>query len=150
MKICRLKKNGSLFIEDDRSILISISAFGTLRRNLIENIGLERMKGFLIRYGWELGQEDARKAKKKDFTTIKEAVDFGPIIHRMRGHAEIGITKLETEQQDGNYLSFSKARGKTPMRLRSILESLDFPIPLSVILCSDMLAAIFQMFVIRR
>ena len=73
----QIKQNGSIFIEDDRSILISISAFGTLRRNLIENIGLERMKGFLIRYGWELGQEDARKAKKKDFTTIKEAVDFG-------------------------------------------------------------------------
>ena len=96
-----IKKNGSIFIEDDRSILISISAFGTLRRNLIENIGLERMKGFLIRYGWELGQEDARKAAKKDFTTIKEAVDFGPILHRMRGHADIGVTKLETEQHDG-------------------------------------------------
>ena len=96
-----IKKNGSIFIEDDRSILISISAFGTLRRNLIENIGLERMKGFLIRYGWELGQEDARKAIKKNFTTIQEMVDFGPILHRMRGHAEIGVTKLETKQHDG-------------------------------------------------
>lgn len=96
----QIKKNGSIFIEDDRSILISISAFGTLRRNLIENIGLERMKGFLIRYGWELGQEDAKKAIKKNFHTIKDFVDYGPFLHRMRGHAEIGITKLETKQQN--------------------------------------------------
>lgn len=96
-----IKKNGSILIEDDRSILISISAFGMLRQNLIENIGLERMKGFLIRYGWELGQEDAKKALKQSFNTIKDYVDYGPILHKMRGHAEIGITKLETKQHDG-------------------------------------------------
>ena len=90
-----IKKNGSLFMDDDRSILISISAFGTLRKNLIKNIGNERMKGFLIRYGWELGQEDAKKVLKKDLNTIKDVIEYGPILHRMRGNAEIEVTKLE-------------------------------------------------------
>jgi PucR family transcriptional regulator, purine catabolism regulatory protein len=90
-----VKKNGSLFMDNDRSILISISAFGTLRKNLIENIGNERMKGFLIRYGWELGQEDAKKVLKKNLNTIKEVIECGPILHRMRGNAEIEVTNLE-------------------------------------------------------
>ena len=90
-----VKKNGSLFMDKDRSILISISAFGTLRKNLIENIGNERMKGFLIRYGWELGQEDAKKVLKKNLNTMKDVIEYGPILHRMRGNAEIEVTKLE-------------------------------------------------------
>lgn len=90
-----VKKNGSLFMDNDRSILISISAFGTLRKNLIENIGNERMKGFLIRYGWELGQEDAKKVLKKDLNTMKDVIEYGPILHRMRGNAEIEVTNLE-------------------------------------------------------
>jgi PucR family transcriptional regulator, purine catabolism regulatory protein len=90
-----VKKNGSIFMDDDRSILISISAFGTLRKNLIENIGNERMKGFLIRHGWELGQEDAKKVLKKNLNTIKDVIEYGPILHRMRGNAEIEVTNLE-------------------------------------------------------
>src|SRR3954464_8898330 len=90
-----VKKNGSLFMDEDRSILISISAFGTLRKNLIENIGSERMKGFLIRHGWELGQEDAKKVLKKNLNTMKDVIEYGPILHRMRGNAEIEVTILE-------------------------------------------------------
>lgn len=82
-------------MDDDRSILISISAFGTLRKNLIENIGNERMKGFLIRHGWELGQEDAKKVLKKKLNTIKDVIEYGPILHRIRGNAEIEVVHLE-------------------------------------------------------
>lgn len=91
----QVKKNGSLYLEDDRSLLISISAFGTLRNNLIKNIGKERMKGFLIRYGWELGQEDAKKVQKKNWNNMKEMIEYGPVLHRMRGNADIVVTVLE-------------------------------------------------------
>ena len=54
-------ENGAVYINDERIILTSISAFGTLRRDLINTIGTGRMKGFLIRYGKELGKEDGEK-----------------------------------------------------------------------------------------
>ena len=95
-----IKKNGSLLMDDDRSILISISSFGTLRKNLIKNIGNERMKGFLIRYGWELGQEDAKKVLKKNLNTMKDVIEYGPILHRMRGNAEIEVTNLEIKPEN--------------------------------------------------
>ena len=95
----QIEKNGSLFMDDDRSILMSISAFGTLRKNLIKNIGNERMKGFLIRYGWELGQEDAKKVLKKNLNTMKDVIEYGPILHKMRGNAEIEVAKLEMKPE---------------------------------------------------
>lgn len=96
-----VKENGSIFIADDRSILISISAFGTLRRDLIKNIGHDRIKGFLIRYGWELGKEDAKKVLKQKMKTLQDAFYYGPMLHRMKGHVNAVPTKLEVEPKDG-------------------------------------------------
>ncbi|MGE7587660.1 XylR N-terminal domain-containing protein [Peribacillus sp. NPDC101480] len=52
---------GEIHLNDERMILTSSSIFGTLRKDLIENIGFERMKSFLIRYGWNIGVNDAKK-----------------------------------------------------------------------------------------
>lgn len=93
-------QNGSLFLGDDRSILTSISAFGTLRNNLIQNIGNERMKGFLFRHGWEIGQEDAKKVLKKNLKNKEEAIYYGPILHRLRGNADIEVTGLKMIEEN--------------------------------------------------
>jgi PucR family transcriptional regulator, purine catabolism regulatory protein len=92
-----VNENGSVFIGDDRSIIISISAFGKLRKELIENIGTERMKGFLIRYGWELGQEDAEKVLKKELDSVEEMILYGPVLHKMQGNAMVEPSKLEVK-----------------------------------------------------
>ncbi|WP_338473002.1 XylR N-terminal domain-containing protein [Niallia sp. XMNu-256] len=99
-KNLHVENNGSLYLGDDRSILISISAFRTLRKNLIQNIGSERMKGFLFRHGWENGQEDANKVLKKNLQDKKEAIYYGPILHRLRGNADIEVTELEMKVEN--------------------------------------------------
>ena len=58
-------KDSLIYVDNKRNVLVSMSAFGELRKDLINNIGLERMKGFLIRYGWDLGQQDGKKIKSK-------------------------------------------------------------------------------------
>ncbi|WP_416825610.1 XylR N-terminal domain-containing protein [Ectobacillus polymachus] len=93
-------EDGTIYIDDDRSILISISAFGTLRRDLIKNIGNERMKGFLIRYGWELGQQDAKRIQKQNLNSIREVIEYGPILHTMKGHVIAKSTKLEVKSEN--------------------------------------------------
>lgn len=57
--------NGRIFLNDERIILISSSVFGILREDLAENLSEERMKGFLIRYGWNLGKKDAKNVQSK-------------------------------------------------------------------------------------
>lgn len=94
----QVKENGSLLIKDDRSLIISIAAFGTLRKELIENIGNDRMKGFLIRYGWKLGEADAEKVLRMDLDTIEERVLYGPKLHKMRGNAAIEANIVEIKK----------------------------------------------------
>src|ERR1700748_544571 len=43
---------------EDRQMVLSSAALGILRQQLARNIGIERIKGFLIRFGWEMGVND--------------------------------------------------------------------------------------------
>jgi hypothetical protein len=41
---------------NDRKMITSSTALGILRHQLARNIGTARIKGFLIRLGWEMGE----------------------------------------------------------------------------------------------
>ncbi|CAH0185905.1 Phenol regulator MopR [Peribacillus sp. Bi96] len=86
---------GEIHLNDERMILTSSSIFGTLRKDLIETIGFERMKSFLIRYGWNIGVKDAKKALKGDLSSVKEILKQGPILHMLQGYTKVKTTKLE-------------------------------------------------------
>ncbi|KAA9016479.1 XylR N-terminal domain-containing protein [Niallia endozanthoxylica] len=75
-------KNVSL----DRMLTIPASALGTLRQELTETIGLERTKGFLLRYGWHCGISDAEKIKKMNWDNQKELLRAGPKLHILHGY----------------------------------------------------------------
>lgn len=54
--------SGVTFVTDEtKNILMSANAFYTLKNNLIHNIGLNKTKGFLFRFGKEFGMEAAKK-----------------------------------------------------------------------------------------
>lgn len=52
-------------VVNDRKIASTSSAFGILRKELVRNIGIDRLKGFLFHFGWETGVNDAKEALKK-------------------------------------------------------------------------------------
>ncbi|MGO0059921.1 XylR N-terminal domain-containing protein [Brevibacillus fluminis] len=91
-------QNGTICMNDERVIVVSASAFGTLRRDLIANLGLERMKGFLIRYGWDLGVKDARKAMNMNLPSVEDVIFTGPALHMIKGHAKVRTTFLHVER----------------------------------------------------
>ena len=63
---------------NNRKIFTSSSAFGILRQQLARNIGIERIKGFLFRFGWEMGVDDAKEALKTDIS-LETLIKQGPI-----------------------------------------------------------------------
>ena len=69
----------------DRKIITSSSAFGILRKQLVRNIGLDRIKDFLFHYGWEMGASDAKEVMKTDSCT-DSLVKNGPLLHISNGH----------------------------------------------------------------
>lgn len=78
------------FIGNDRKILTSASAFGILRQQLVEYIGIDRIKGFMFHFGWQMGVTDAKVAMKTD-SSLEYLIKQGPIFHITNGH----ITGME-------------------------------------------------------
>ncbi|MEK4028115.1 XylR N-terminal domain-containing protein [Pseudobacillus sp. FSL P4-0506] len=89
------EREGIIQLDDERIVLTSSAVFGTLRKDLAENIGNERMKGFLIRYGWNLGVNDAKRALKKDFSSIEEVLRQGSVFHALKGYTKAKTTKFQ-------------------------------------------------------
>lgn len=69
----------------DRPMIISSAALGILRQQLAQNIGIDRVKGFLVRFGYEMGVNDAKEALKTG-ASLKTLIEQGPIVHMKNGH----------------------------------------------------------------
>ncbi|MBA4601396.1 XylR N-terminal domain-containing protein [Thermoactinomyces mirandus] len=85
----------------ERVITIPISAMGTLRTELIETLGRERAKGFLLRYGWHCGMCDGNKAKKLTWKNDEELVLAGPRLHTLHGHVHVVPDRIEVDIGQG-------------------------------------------------
>ncbi|MFJ7746752.1 XylR N-terminal domain-containing protein [Peribacillus sp. NPDC097295] len=83
IKISEESYNHNL-VMNERKILIPSSAFGILREQLVRNIGIERLKGFLFHYGWETGVSEAKEALKTDIS-LESLIKVGPILHVKNG-----------------------------------------------------------------
>ena len=91
---------------NDRKMITSSTALGILRHKLAQNIGIERIKGFLISFGWEMGENDAKQALKTDIS-LETLIEQGPIVHMTTGHIR-GFTHECTVEfdDDHNIVSF--------------------------------------------
>ncbi|MBT2730189.1 helix-turn-helix domain-containing protein [Bacillus sp. ISL-75] len=98
--------NELLFANDERSVVVSTKAFGAMQRDLIKNIGINRMKTFFFKYGYHLGEEDAKDVAKNKLLSMLEKIEYGPIIHALKGHAKSRITEKDFEMENNEITSF--------------------------------------------
>ena len=75
-------------------INIPSSAFGALRRELIDTLGSERAKGFLRRYGWNCGVTDTLQLQEREWENPKDLILAGPRIHTLNGHVQVEPTDM--------------------------------------------------------
>ncbi|WP_373446073.1 XylR N-terminal domain-containing protein [Salinicoccus bachuensis] len=104
-------KDGRIYLDGERVIMTSPSVFGILRKELEENISYERMKGFLIRYGWNLGKNDAKNVLKKNRASIEELLKQGPALHMMRGYTKAKRVGLQIEYGQQNEIDHIHVEG---------------------------------------
>jgi sugar diacid utilization regulator len=69
-------------------ITIPSSAFGALRRELIDTLGIKRSKGFLLRYGWNCGVADFKPLIEMKWENPKDLLLLGPKMHSVSGHVK--------------------------------------------------------------
>jgi DNA-binding NtrC family response regulator/predicted hydrocarbon binding protein len=93
---------GMIWLEDRRMVLMHMEAFGALRQELIESVGIEGARGLLTRIGYTTGCRDAELAMKIHGQTeaLEELLLTGAQLHALQGivateksFAEIDIEK---------------------------------------------------------
>lgn len=97
-------ERGKVELEGSRVLIVSASALGTLRRDLIAALGPERAKGFLLRYGFECGYRDAIAVRQRyahrghRFWTEQAA-----LLHTLEGVARVRIEERRIDRARGHY-----------------------------------------------
>lgn len=78
----KMNKTESIY---HRKITTTVSSMGILKKQLVKNIGSERIGSFLFQFGSEIGIYDAKQGINEGFS-IEELVKLGPRLHMDRGH----------------------------------------------------------------
>jgi len=95
-------REGTIWLEDRRMVLLHMDAFGALRQELIESVGIEGARGLLTRMGYTAGCRDAELAMKIHGRSdaVEQLLMTGAQLHALQGivatenkHSEIDIEK---------------------------------------------------------
>ncbi|WP_420489054.1 XylR N-terminal domain-containing protein [Neobacillus vireti] len=94
-----------MFLEDTRFLLVSADGLGTLTKDLISTLGRDRAKGFLLRYGWTCGYNDARIAQRQhpDHSELS-LLYHGAYLHSLEGSTHVNVLKAEINLEEKHCL----------------------------------------------
>lgn len=97
-------KEGRIWLDDRRMILLHTEAFGGLRQELIESLGTGAARGLLTRMGYLAGSRDAALARKvRPGDSGYEAFAAGPQLHSLEGIVQVEPIRMEWDSATGHY-----------------------------------------------
>ncbi len=96
--------DGRIWLDDQRMLLIHAKALGSLRRELIEALGMDAARGLLTRMGYQAGARDAQMARKiRSKTSLKDMFVVGPQMHCLEGIGLSEAVRLEFDVECGTH-----------------------------------------------
>ncbi|MCG7920548.1 MAG: sigma 54-interacting transcriptional regulator [Candidatus Thiodiazotropha lotti] len=97
-------EEGRIYLSDQRMIMLHIGAMGSLRKELIETLGIERARGLLTRMGYASGVRDAKLARKlMPNASDEELMLMGPKLHMVEGIVKVSPIKIDVDIANGRY-----------------------------------------------
>lgn len=97
-------REGRIFLHQRRVLVVNADALGTLRKDLIAGLGLDRAKGFLIRYGWSCGYHDALDMRHRyPWEPEGEWLHAAPVLHSLEGVARVRVALSEVDREAGTF-----------------------------------------------
>lgn len=91
-----------IWLEGERMVLLHLGAFGTLRRELIDRLGMETARAIIQRMGHASGAIDATLAlNAKPDADIRESFMAGPRLHAIEGMVAVEPVRLEVDPETG-------------------------------------------------
>ena len=96
--------DGRIWLDDSRMILLHNEAFGALRQELIESLGVESARGLLTRMGYLAGFKDADLARKiRPNETQMNMFMVGPQLHGLEGIVFVEPVRMEMDSETGHF-----------------------------------------------
>jgi two-component system, NtrC family, response regulator HydG len=105
---------GHIWLAGRRMMMIHARAFGLLRHEVIEAVGLEKARGLFTRQGYNSGAMDAEIAPKvRPGATIDEMFAVGPELHMLEGMVRTEPVTVKVDTERGIFAAEYIWRGST-------------------------------------
>lgn len=96
--------DGRIWLQDQRMILLHSEALGSLRRELIDSIGLDKARGLLTRAGYVSGARDARLVRQQWPNAEPTAAAIaGTRLHALEGVVQVEVVHARYDADRGAY-----------------------------------------------
>ncbi|HTP98022.1 MAG TPA: sigma 54-interacting transcriptional regulator [Casimicrobiaceae bacterium] len=96
--------DGRIWLDDQRMLLVHAKALGSLRRELIELLGMDVARGLLTRMGYRAGALDAQMARRvRPKTSVQDIFLVGPQMHCLEGIGLSEAVRLEFDVEKGTH-----------------------------------------------
>lgn len=96
--------DGRIWLDEQRMLLLHAKAFGTMRREMIECLGLDVARRLLTRMGYQAGTQDAQMARKvRSKNSLKDIFIVGPQMHCLEGIGLSEPVRLEFDVEKGKH-----------------------------------------------
>ncbi len=94
----------SIWLGEQRMILLHTAALGALRKELVDTLGMERARGLLMRMGFHSGMRDAELAKQlRQGQSDFDQLEIGPCLHTIEGVVRVTPVKVDIDIAAGVY-----------------------------------------------
>ena len=98
------EKDGTIWLAENRMVLMHTSALGTLRKELIGSVGKEHARRLLTRMGYTSGVRDAELAKRiRGHQSLRDAFFTGPQLHMLEGVVQVTPIVMEMDIESGKF-----------------------------------------------
>jgi DNA-binding NtrC family response regulator len=95
---------GIIRLHEQRVVILSAAAMGLLRKELIDTLGAETARRFLLRFGFADGYHDAVSLRDRSkWKDPLEGLRTGPVLHTLEGIVRAEIVRLEHDIETGHF-----------------------------------------------
>jgi hypothetical protein len=96
---------GLTTFRNTRLVIFDSNAIGLLRQNLIEALGMERAREFLLRFGFQHGYSDFMQMDMDyNFETDMDRLASGPVMHTWEGIVHAAPGEMDYDRSSGKFL----------------------------------------------
>ncbi len=97
-------EDGLIWLAENRMLLMHVASLSSLRKELIDSIGLDGARRILTRMGFASGQRDAELARKiRNDQSFMDAFMSGPQLHMLEGSVLVKPVKLEVDLESSHF-----------------------------------------------